>query len=56
MRVNIGVKLVYVPPVASVNVLRYRVVAAGTQVLPVKSNKSNELPLVSVGIAAPLVI
>ena len=56
MRVNIGVNAVYVPPVANVSVLTNTVVAAGVAVVPVKSKALNQLSVVMVGIAAPLVI
>ena len=56
MRVNIGVRPVYVPPVAKVSVLRNKVVTAGVAVVPVKFRVSNQLPVVRVGMAAPLVI
>ena len=56
MRVNIGVSPVYVPPVANVSVLTNTVVAAGVAVVPVKSKVLNQLLVVIVGMAAPLVI
>jgi len=51
----VGVKLVYVPPLANVRFLRYTEVTAGVLVLPVKVNVSKKLPVVNVGIEAPLV-
>ena len=56
MRVNIGVRPVYVPPVANVSVLTNTVVTAGVDVVPVKFRALNQLPVVIVGMAAPLVI
>lgn len=56
MRVNIGVRPVYVPPVANVSVLINKVVTAGVAVVPVKFRVLNQLPDVRVGMAAPLVI
>jgi len=55
VRMNIGVKPVYVPPVASVNVLTNTVAVAGVDVVPVKSSVLNQLLVVKVGTAAPLV-
>ena len=48
--------LVYVPPEASVKVSIFNVATAGVVVLPVKFNDLNQLLVVSVAIAAPLVI
>ena len=45
----------YVPPVANVSVSTYTVVTAGVLVVPVKFSILNQLPVVSVGILAPLV-
>jgi len=56
VRVNIGVNAVYVPPVANVSVLTNTVVVAGIAVVPVKSKELNQLLVVIVGMAAPLVI
>lgn len=56
MRVNIGVIAVYVPPVAKVRVLTNIVAAAGVDVVPVKFSALNQLLVVMVMIAAPLVI
>ena len=44
------------PPAANVRLFRFNVVAAGVHVLPVKSSLLNQLPVVIVGIEAPLVI
>ena len=44
------------PPVAKVNVLTKTVAAAGVDVVPVKFNALNQLLVVIVGMAAPLVI
>jgi len=49
-------KAVYVPPVAKVKAFKFRVVVPGIQVLPVKSNRLNQLPVVMVGIDTPDVI
>jgi len=49
-------KLVYVPPLAKVKLFKFNEVVAGVQVLPVKSNILNQLPVVIVGIEAPDVI
>ena len=49
------VKLAYETAAANVKLLRYTVVTAGTLVLPVKANVSKKLPVVNVGIDAPLV-
>ena len=49
------VKLAYETAAANVKLLRYTVVTAGTLVLPVKVNVSKKLPVVNVGIEAPLV-
>ena len=46
-------KLVYVPPDASVKLLIFTVEEAGVHVLPVKSNLLIQLPVVKVGIEAP---
>ena len=51
----VGVKLVYVPPLANVRFLRYTEATAGVLVLPVKVKVSKKLPVVNVGIDAPLV-
>ena len=56
MRVNIGVNAVYVPPVANVSVFTNTVVVVGVDVVPVKFNELNQLLVVMVGMAAPLVI
>ena len=50
-----AVKLAYETAAANVKLLRYTVVTAGTLVLPVKANVSKKLPVVNVGIDAPLV-
>jgi len=51
----VAVNAVYVPPLANVNEFKFSVVVAGVQVLPVKFNKLNQLPVVIVGIEAPVV-
>ena len=49
----VGVKLVYVPPLAKVKLLRFSAVTAGVHVLPVKSSLLNQPAVVIVGIDAP---
>ena len=49
----VGVKLVYVPPLANVKLLRFSAVTAGVHVLPVKSSLLNQPAVVIVGIDAP---
>jgi hypothetical protein len=49
-------KLVNVPPLANIKLLRFNVVVAGTHALPVKSSLLNQLPVVIVGIAVPELI
>lgn len=56
MRVNIGVRPVYVPPVARVSVLTNTVGAVGVAVVPVKFSALNQLLVVIDGTRAPLVI
>lgn len=56
MRVNIGVRPVYVPPVANVNVLTNTEVEFTVEVVPVKFSALNQLLVVMLPIAAPLVI
>ena len=53
--VNVGVRPVYVPPEARVNVLTNMDVAAGVDVVLPKLKELNQLPVVMVGIAAPVV-
>ena len=55
VRVKTGANPVYVPPVANVNVSTFIIVVAGVLVVPVKFNALNQLPVVIVGILAPLV-
>ena len=55
MLVNVGVRPVYVPPEASVSVLTNMDVAAGVDVVLPKFKELNQLPVVMVGIAAPVV-
>ena len=56
MRVNIGARPVYVPPVANVNVLTNTEVEFTVEVVPVKFSALNQLLVVMLPIAAPLVI
>ena len=53
--VKTGANPVYVPPVANVNVSTLTTVPATELVVPVKVNALNQLPVVIVGILAPLV-
>lgn len=49
----VAVKLVNVPPADNVRLSRFNVVAANTKAVVPKSNASNQLPVVNVGIAVP---
>ena len=53
--VNVGVRPVYVPPEARVNVLTNMDVVAGVDVVLPKFKELNQLPVVMVGTAAPVV-
>lgn len=52
---NVGVRPVYVPPEARVNVPTDIAVAAGVDVVLPKFKELNQLPVVMVGMAAPVV-
>lgn len=55
MLVNVGINAVYVPPLAKVSVPTNMDVAAGVDVVLPKFKELNQLPVVMVGMAAPVV-